>query len=182
MKQLLCLCCLLCGLIAHAWTAGAADRQLRDGQGRSVVLRQSPDPGFFHYTNERFSFTVDVPALFSKALVVPDNGDGVILTDEAGEARFRASGGNRIDKRTLRRMFDAERRDLNDLGIQPAYEHVGKSFFVLSWVQDNEIHYRKFVFGNSVWFDMEMTYPAGRKREFDVLVGRGAASLKQIGR
>jgi hypothetical protein len=121
---------------------------------------------------------VDVPALFTRAFVVPDNGDGIILADAAGEARFRASGGNRIDKETLRQTFDAARKDLE---AKPAYEHLGKTFFVLSWERDGEIHYRKFVLGSGVWCDMEMTYPAGRKKEFDSLVARSADSLKWLG-
>lgn len=163
----------------YASAALAADRTLTDDQGRSVVLRESPTPDFFHYTNDRFGFTVDVPALFEKAFVVPDNGDGIILSDAGDQARFRASGGNRIDKKTIRQLFEAERKEL---GESAAYAHQGKNFFVLSWTQDDAIHYRKFILGPSAWCDMELTYPAARKGEFDPIVGRSAKTLSFIGK
>ncbi len=170
-------CGLLCCLAVCASPAEAADRTLRDDQGRSVVLRQSPKPDFFHYTNERFAFTVEVPALFGKAFVIPDNGDGIILGDAADQARFRASGGNRINKKTLKQLFEDARKDLE---IKPAYAHLGKDFFVLSWERDGEIHYRKFILGATVYCDVELTYPAARKQEFDPLVARSAGTLKLL--
>ena len=162
-----------------ASAAMAADRTLTDDQGRSVVLRESPTPDFFHYTNERFAFTVDVSALFEKAFVVPDNGDGVILSDAGDQARFRASGGNRLDKKTIRQLFEAERKEL---GSSVAYAQQEKNVYVLSWTQDNEIHYRKFILGPSTWCDMELTYPAARKKEFDPIVARSAKTFLFIGK
>ena len=165
--------------IICASAAVAADRTLTDDQGRSVVLRESPTPDFFHYTNERFAFTVDVSALFEKAFVVPDNGDGVILSDAGDQARFRASGGNRLDKKTIRQLFEAERKEL---GSAVAYAHQEKNVYVLSWTQDNEIHYRKFILGPSTWCDMELTYPSARKEEFDPIVTRSAKTFSFIGK
>ena len=165
--------------IICASAAVAADRTLTDDQGRSVVLRESPTPDFFHYTNERFAFTVDVSALFEKAFVVPDNGDGVILSDAGDQARFRASGGNRLDKKTIKQLFEAERKEL---GSAVAYAHQGKNFYILSWTQDNEIHYHKFILGPSAWCDMELTYPTARKKEFDPIVARSAKTFSFIGK
>ena len=170
---------ILLWVVICASAALAADRTLTDDQGRSVVLRESPTPDFFHYTNERFAFTVDVSALFEKAFVVPDNGDGVILSDAGDQARFRASGGNRLDKKTIKQLFEAERKEL---GNAVAYAHQGKNFYILSWVQDNDIHYRKLILGPSDWCDMELTYPAARKEEFDPIVARSAKTFSFIGK
>ena len=79
---------ILLWVVVCASSALAADRTLADDQGRTVTLRESPTPDFFHYTNERFAFTVDVSALFEKAFVVPDNGDGVILSDAGARPVF----------------------------------------------------------------------------------------------
>ena len=165
--------------IICASAAVAADRTLTDDQGRSVVLRESPTPDFFHYTNERFAFTVDVSALFEKAFVVPDNGDGVILSDAGDQARFRASGGNIIDKKNLKRRFEEARKEL---GSAVAYAHLGKDSYVLSWTEGSDIHYRKVLLGSSIWCDMELTYPATRKKEFDPIVVHSAKSLCFTGR
>jgi len=153
----------------------AADRTITDAEGKSVVLRESPRPDFFHYANERFPFAVDVPALFTQAVVIPDNGDGIILRDTEDKVRFRASGGRLVDKLTIREFFESERKNLE---VKPAYEKLGENFFVLSWLENGNIHYRKLILNGDAWFDMEMSYPPERKKEFDPLVTHSAQSLK----
>ena len=175
MKRALSICGLLCCLLAYAQPAMAADRTIIDAEGKSVVLRESPQPNFFHYVNERSPFAVDVPALFTKAVLIPDNGDGIILSDAEDKARFRASGGRLVGALTIREFFESERKNL---GIKPAYEKLGKDFFVLSWVKDGNIHYRKLILNEDAWADMEMSYPPERKKEFDPLVTHSARSLK----
>ncbi len=161
-------------LLSRPALAGAEERTLADGEGRSVVLQSSDTPGFFYYINSRFGFAVEVSGLFSKAIVVPDNDDGVILADEAEEARFRSSGGNRMDKRSIKQLFEEARKEL---GGAVAYSNLGKNSYVLSWTEDADIHYRKFLLGSSVWCDMELTYPAARKKEFDAIVTHSAKTI-----
>ena len=153
----------------------AADRTITDAEGKSAVLRESTRPGFFRYIGERFPFAVDVPALFTRAVAIPDNGDGIILCDTEDKARFRASGGRLVDTLTIREFFESARKNL---GIKPAYEKLGKNFFVLSWVEDGNIRYRKLILNGDEWSDMEMSYPLERKKEFDPLVTHSAQSLK----
>ena len=152
-----------------------ADRSITDAEGKSVVLRESPRPGFYRYIGERSPFAVDVPALFTQSVVIPDNGDGIILRDTEDKSRFRASGGRLVGKLTIREFFESERKNL---GAEPAYEKLGKNFFVLSWVEDGNIHYRKLILNGDAWADMEMSYPLERKKEFDPLVTHSAQSLK----
>ena len=168
------LCFMLAAFFALPALA-AADRTITDAEGKSVVLRESTRPGFFQYTGERSPFAVDVPALFTQAVVIPDNGDGIILRDIEDKARFRASGGRLVDTLTIREFFESERKNL---GVKPAYEKLGKNFFVLSWVADGNIHYRKLILNEDAWADMEMSYPPERKKEFDPLVTHSAQSLK----
>lgn len=158
-------------LVLQGLPAKAADRVLTDEEGKTVTLAATPSPDVFRYTNERFGFSLDVSSLFAKILVIPDNGDGIILVDATGEARLRASGGNRIDDTTLKRRFEAKRKEL---GGAVAYSHLDKTFYVLSWMEEEEIHYLKVIFGPSVWCDMELSYPAARKKEFDPIVTRSA--------
>ena len=183
MKRLLSLCTLLCSLLACVQPAMAADRTLTDAEGKSVVLRESSRPGFFHYADGCFPFAVDVPALFTTAVELPDkcedgavggSGSSILLRDTEDKARFRASGGRLAGKLTLRAFFESERKDL---GVKPAYEKLGKDFFVLSWLEGGKIHYRKLILTGDAWSDMEMSYPPERKKEFDALVTHSAQSL-----
>ena len=159
--------------------AGAGERTLKDRNGREIGLAASDTPGFSYYINSRFGFAVEVSDLFTKAIVIPDNGDGVILADEAEQALFRASGGNIIDKKNLKRRFEEARKEL---GSAVAYAHLGKDSYVLSWTEGSDIHYRKVLLGSSIWCDMELTYPATRKKEFDPIVVHSAKSLCFTGR
>ena len=185
MKRVLFICGLLCCLVTYPLLAVAADRTITDAEGKSVVLRESRQPGFFHYIDGCFPFAVDVPALFTKAVELPDNcedgtvaggsGSSIILSDAENEAEFRSSGGRLAGQLTIREFFASERKDL---GVKPAYEKLGKDFFVLSWIKDGKIHYRKLNLNVDTWFDMEMSYPDKRKKEFDPLVMHSAKSLK----
>ena len=168
---------ILCFVLAAFFVlpALAAERTIIDAEGKTVVLRETPRPDFFHYVNERFPFAVEVPALFTNAVVIPDNGDGIILSDAEDKARFRASGGRLVDKVTIRAFFESERKSL---AVKPAYEKLGKNFFVLSWIEDGNIHYRKLILNEDAWSDMEISYPPERKKEFDPLVTHSAQSLK----
>ena len=166
-------CCVFSVLLCASF-CNAADRTVEDARGNSIVLQATESPDFFHYANERFGFAVDVPAMYTLALVIPDNGDGIILTDANKETQFRASGGNIIEKRSLKQRYDADRKTL---GKNLAYSHLGKNFYILSWVEDSMIHYRKYILAPSVYCDMEFTYPAARKKEFDVPVTHSARSL-----
>jgi len=175
LKNTLRLCGLLCCMILFSVPVLAGDRTFTDAEGRSLVLRESPWPDFLLYAGERVPFTVAVPTLFSRVVVIPDNGDGVILSDKRGKARFRTSGGELLELLTIRQLFESARESLN---VNPAYERLGKNFFVLSWIADGNIHYRKLVLNGDAWCDMEMNYPLERKKEFDPLVTYSAKSLQ----
>ena len=57
-------------------------------------------------------------------------------------------------------FFESAREGLE---VKPAYENLGKDFFVLPWIADGNIHYRKLVLSVDAWFDMEMSYTSERK-------------------
>ena len=67
-----------------------------------------------------------------------------------------------------------------EVGGKPAYEKLGKYYFVLSWIKDGNIHYRKLILDGRAWADMEMSYPSERKKEFDPLVTHSAQSLGRV--
>ena len=175
MFRIHCMTCCLFAVLLCASPGSASNRTLTNDRGKPVVLSTTESPDFFRYLNPRFGFTVDVPAIYTLAVVIPDNDDGVILSDSRDETRFRASGGNVIDERTLRQRYESDRKDL---GEAVSYSHLGKGFYVLSWVEDAMIHYRKFLLAPSVFCDMEFIYPAARKAEFDAPVARSARSLR----
>ena len=173
MKRILRICGLLCCLLAFFQPALAADRTLTDGDGNSLVLRQSSRQGFFQYSSEATPFTFDVPALFSKAVTI--DGNSFELSDATGDCLFSASSFRTAGPLTIDQFFKAKR---DDLGVKPTYEKLDKKFFVLSWIKDGNIHYLKAFLNVDAACVMELTYPAERKKELDPLVTHSANSLK----
>lgn len=172
MKRILCICGLVCCLLAPQAVL-AADRTLTDGDGNSLVLRESSQAGYFTYSSENAPFTFDIPALFTKAESIDD--PMFVLLDETDTCRFDAASFRPVGPLTVKEFFEANRENL---GVKPAYEKLGKDFFVLSWAHDDAIYYQRVLFIEDSVCVLEISYPAERKKEFDPLVTHCANSLK----
>ena len=165
-------CCVMC-----APPTFAADRTLADADGNEMAFKESSQPGFFRYDNDASAFVADIPACFTTlARVETDNrGEEIVLSDAEGGAQFRMMSARLQAELTIARYYKAEREALK---VKPAYEKLGKDFFVLSWLQDGVIHYQKAVIAGDCLGEMEISYPSERKKEFDPLVTHSASSLK----
>ena len=167
-------CCAMCALPAFA-----ADRALVDADGNEMAFKESSQPGFFRYDNDNDAgaFAADIPACFTKLVSVEtDNrGEEIVLSDAEGVAQFRMMSTRPQGELTIAQYYKAEREALK---VKPAYEKLGKDFFVLSWLQDGVIHYQKAVIIGDCLGEMEISYPSERKKEFDPLVTHSAKSLK----
>jgi hypothetical protein len=143
---------------------------------QTEVLTPAKTADFLLYTNDRFEYSVDVPAAFTKVIRLPDNGDGLILAAEDDKSRFRASGGlSEFIEGGLKQSFDEAQ---GSLPVKAAYATLKKDFWVLSWLEDDEIHYRKFMLRGDTWCDFELTYPTAQKKAYDSVVKHVAESLK----
>ena len=167
-------CCAMCALPAFA-----ADRKLVDTDGNEMAFKESSQPGFFRYDSDASPFVVDIPACFTKLASVEttNRSEEVVLSDDGDAARFRMMSAMLVAELTIAQYYKTSREELK---IKPAYEKLGKDFFVLSWLRDGVIHYRKAVITGDGLGEMEISYPAGRKKEFDPLVTHSAKSLKLI--
>jgi hypothetical protein len=153
-------------LSAQVQAAEVDSVKLTDSErGNVVVLTSAKTSGFLHYVNQRFGYVVDIPDTFTNVILLPDNGDGLILATQDGQAQFRASGGEYIEgtERTLRQSFDEAQ---GYLPVKAAFTLLEKDFWVLSWRESDVIHYRKFMLRNNVWCDFEMTYPFEQKQQY----------------
>jgi len=176
MKKILCVLvlasCAMCALPAFA-----ADRTLVDADGNEMVFKESSQPGFFRYGSDASPFVVDIPAFFTRlaSVVTTNSSEEVFLVDNGNAAQFRMMSARLQGELTIAQYHKAIREDLK---VKPAYEKLGKDFSVLSWLEDGVIHYKKSVIIEDCLGEMEMSYPAERKKEFDSLVVHSAKSLK----
>ena len=151
------------------------DIRLYDAQTEmSVFLTKSKTPGFLQYTNDRFSYQVDIPDIFTKVVRIPHNDDGLVLCTADGQASFRVSGGFNIDTTELKQHFAQAKAALP---VAAAYAVQKDDFWVLSWLDQGKIYYRKFMLNNDYWCELELIYPEKQKSRFDKPVTHSSKSL-----
>jgi hypothetical protein len=168
-----------------AWADKPA-KTLKDlDTGMEEHLYPSPDKSekdLLLYVNDRFGYSVKVPhEIFTEVVLIPDNGDGIILESKDGKSRFRASGGYVMDEDMLKASFeDARAAAGGDKKI--SYENIGNDFWELCWWDGDIFHQHKFVMDREVWADCEIYYQAsmdeGTEHPLDELSLRSLQSLE----
>ncbi|MCL1875565.1 MAG: ankyrin repeat domain-containing protein [Synergistaceae bacterium] len=68
------------------------------------------DKGLLFYNNDRFGYSVMIPDIFTVAVLLPEDGDGIILGSADGKATFRVSGGFVMDKDQLQTSMEAAKK------------------------------------------------------------------------
>jgi hypothetical protein len=136
---------------------------LRDSEtGNTVDLYPIPDEeNLRFYGNDRFGYSLSIPhKIFTKVVVLPDNGDGMILESKDGKARFRVSGGFLIGEagETLYESYAEVLRNIG--GVENAFHHdVGDDYWELFWRKGDIVYKRKFlVNGEEAWSDCEIYF------------------------
>ena len=140
----------------------------------SIELTEAEVQGFWHYHNPRFGFAVDIPDTFTKAVNLPDNGDGLIVATSDNKASLRVSGGYWLTAPDLEFSFTEAAAALP---VDPAYAVHKENFWILSWIQNGNIHYRKFLSLGDKWCEAELIYPQSQKKAYDKPVTHVAQSL-----
>ncbi len=164
---------------SNSAAAKPADRELA-WEGNTATLFGTDTPGFYLYLNARFGFSVLVPEMFDTAAVIPDNSDGIILTDASGEYRFTASGGNIVDEEIngLKASFDSTVSYLGDAVKESNLS--GDSFTVVS-LADGKYTFQKTVATGATFYSLEITYPENAPDSFKAQILSSAESLKKSG-
>jgi hypothetical protein len=110
------------------------------------------------YHNDRFGYSVSVPhKIFTKVVVLPDNGDGMILESEDGKARFRVSGAYVMVDGFLKESYDNARESIT--GDWIIDDELGEDYWKLVWREEDIVYRRKFqIKGEEVWVDCEIHY------------------------
>jgi len=126
------------------------------------------------YHNDRFGFTLDVPLGWASD-PPPANGDGATYRSPDRKAFVSAFG------RIAQSHFADELKDAfaEHDGEVDTLKRSGKDWVVVSGLRQGTIFYRRGVRSclGAVWNEVEIEYPQARKKEFDALVAKIAASL-----
>jgi hypothetical protein len=135
---------------------------LRDeSTGNTEDLYPIPDEEeLLFYGNEHIGYNVSIPfKIFTEVVLLPDNGDGMILASKDEKARFRVSGGFLIGE-AGEALFDSYSETLGTIGgVENASFHdAGEDYWEIHWRQEETIHKRKFLTGDGAWADCEIYY------------------------
>ena len=140
------------------------------------------DRGLLLYINERFEYSVKIPyEVFTEVVVIPDNGDGIILESKDRQRRFRVSGGFAIlDDTFATSLKNAKEYVEKNVDGAQVFEKTGDGWWQLSWWNGTEKGIRKFLTNGKMWCDIEIRGP-GQPRNapgaYDDLLERSLTSL-----
>jgi hypothetical protein len=138
-------------------------------------------PSWKHYGNNRFGYTVDIPAGWQDQ-PPPDNGDGLSFLSPDGKAELAVYGrwvmennmdGDAAEALTafLAQSFEGDRVTYTQRGARTAT--------VSGFTKDGHIFYRHSLLscGAELWNAVEFDYPVDEKAALDPIIAHVVASL-----
>ena len=131
------------------------------------------DPEFQTYRNSRYGFQIDHPESF-KPDAPPENGDGLTLKSADGKATLVVSGMNNSGV-TLKDEFD---RSTKEVQGQLGFNKMGGSWFVVTWVDGENLGYTKEFVGGGSQNSFTITFPSEQKAQYDSIVTKIEKSFK----
>ncbi len=155
---------------------------LRDGErGTTEDLYPIPDENdLLFYGNERFGYNVNVPKIFTKVVMLPENGDGMILESEDGTAGFRVSGGFLMVEGG-EALYERYAETLQDIGglENASFHDAGDDYWEICWWEGNLFLKRKFVISDEAWCECDIFYRSEREGDdpLDAITDRALESL-----
>ena len=185
MKKFSILGLLVLSILAASCSLAFDSVTLKDNNnGNTVDLYPTvdeEDQSLLFYGNNRFGYSVKVPEVFTKVILLPDNEDGMILETGDGKAAFRVSGGLVMDTGMLKESYDSA---LESIGGEDnaTYFDIGKDSWELYWWKGETFYSRRFLMkGEEAWCDCEISYQSspneGMYGPGDEIVHRAIQSL-----
>ena len=126
------------------------------------------------YTNHRYFFSIEYPSDIVKIQPPVFNGDGRTFLSKDGSVELRSWANHNV----MLHSVEEEARSIEEelKGIPIAYKKISDSWFVLSWVDADKVHYRKTLYHKfknaDVFFTFTIEYPRAQKPKFDAIVRR----------
>jgi hypothetical protein len=146
--------------------------------GMTVTLHQSESEGLLYFeSNGRYS--VKVPHIFTEVVLLPDNGDGIILASKDGQYRFRVTGGFVMGFETT--LEDAKKHVKENVDGAMVFEETGEGWWELSWWNGPGKGTRRFITNGESWAECEITGPGEARNapgEYDELFEQAVESLE----
>ncbi|MCL1941832.1 MAG: hypothetical protein FWG09_07800 [Synergistaceae bacterium] len=162
------------------------EKTVKDGVTGLPVTLYPPfleeDKGLLFYHNDRFGYSMRIPEMFKKVVLLSENEDGIILESVDGKATFRVSGGFAMDENQLQTSMEAAKKHVEENVGEAVFFHeiTGDDWWELTWVNGLEEGRRKFVTNGEVWCECEITWsrePDRAPGEYDELFDRSLSTM-----
>lgn len=128
------------------------------------------------YINDRFGFSIEYPSDFT-VKVTPDNNDGLIFQSADGKTELTVSGINNVSNATV----VSEYNNLLSQHSNAPYKKQEGNWFVVSWIEGNNIVYEKMVIGTGSENTFVLEYPTSQKDYYNAIVSHLVATFKNPG-
>ena len=114
------------------------------------------------YYNSRYEFSIRYPDNL-KMGEESANGDGVVFTDEDGNVKLTVYGSNNIFGATVKSAYNDTLREIPKV----SYKKQSGNWYLVSWVKNNKIIYKKEVVGEGSINTLIFEYPLTQKKLYD---------------
>lgn len=123
--------------------------------------------GYMNYTNSRFGYSIEVPNSFV-LIFKQDNADGAIFKDNTFNRNLRVYA----------TYFNtAYEEQLKNLHGKVTYSDLQDDWYVISWLDQGMIYYKKVYFTKEESAGFILEYPVGEKEMMDEVVSHIAETL-----
>lgn len=128
------------------------------------------------YANARYGFSIEYPDNFT-VKVNPDNGDGIVLQSRDGKSEITISGINNVLNNTAISEYNA----LVSEHSNAPYKKQQGNWFVVSWIEGDNILYEKVIVGTGSMNTLLIKYPTSQKDYFNPIVSHLEDTFKTPG-
>lgn len=130
---------------------------------------------FQNYTNDRFGFQLEYPSDFSEG-APPENNDGMEAHD--GNASFvvygshMTTGGEAVSALESINSIYQEDMQTIEASNPVSYHKAEDNWYVISYVEDGNIVYKKSLLGDDFIVDLLIEYPENEQESYESVVNR----------
>lgn len=143
---------------------------------QQINKTQEQNVSYKLYVNGRFGFSIEYPSDFT-IKVTPDNNDGLIFQSVDGKTELTVSGINNVSNDTV----ISEYNNLITQHRDAPYKKQEGNWFVVSWIEGNNIVYEKTVIGTGSENTFVLEYPISQKDYYNAIVSHLVATFKNPG-
>ncbi len=146
------------------------------GKSNSVQVQKADEIKYKQYTNARFGFTISYPD-FLTTKIEPENGDGITLYNKDKTTKLITWGSNNVLEATAASEYRDELKRIKNI----LYKQQKGNWYVISWKEGSNIHYKKCIINEDTMYGFEVQYPESEKDKYDKIIEKLNGSFKILG-